>query len=185
MTIPRGARSSSTSPPSTWPRPPPIVPADREIAEAALAASVAGDDVDWRVRLLRARLRTIAGHEDALEGARSTADDAIETFGEDELGWALANAWALRGLVHAARAQHGLVAEDLQRAADNAAAANRPTDETAALRGAAAALLDGPESVAEAEARCRSFLERVVGPLAEHDVRTRPCGPRGSPRRRR
>ena len=147
-------------------------PADREIAEAALAASVAGDDVDWRVRLLRARLRTIAGHEDALEGARSTADDAIETFGEDELGWALANAWALRGLVHAARAQHGLVAEDLQRAADNAAAANRPTDETAALRGAAAALLDGPESVAEAEARCRSFLERVVGPLAEHDVRT-------------
>jgi hypothetical protein len=147
-------------------------PADREIAEAALAASVAGDDVDWRVRLLRARLRTIAGHEDALEGARSTADDAIETFGEDELGWALANAWALRGLVHAARAQHGLVAEDLQRAADNAAAANRPTDETAALRGAAAALLDGPESVAAAEARCRSFLERVVGPLAEHDVRT-------------
>jgi hypothetical protein len=147
-------------------------PADREIAEAALAASVAGDDVDWRVRLLRARLRTIAAHEDALEGARSTADDAIETFGEDELGWALANAWSLRGLVHAARAQHGLVADDLQRAADNAAAANRPTDETAAIRGAAAALLDGPESVAEAEARCRSFLGRVVGPLAEHDVRS-------------
>ena len=146
-------------------------PADREIAEAALAASVAGDDVDWRVRLLRARLRTIAGHEDALEGARATADDAIEAFGEDELGWALANAWALRGLVHAARAQHGLVAEELQRAADNAAAANRPADETASLRGAAAALLDGPESVAEAEARCRSFLDRVVGPLAEHDVR--------------
>ena len=146
-------------------------PADREIAEAALAASVVGGDVDWRVRLLRARLRTIAGHEDALEGARSAADDAIEAFGEDELGWALANAWALRGLVHAARAQHGLVADDLQRAADNAAAANRPVDETTALRGAAAALLDGPESVAEAEARCRSFLERVVGPLAEHDIR--------------
>ncbi|MFL5789866.1 MAG: ATP-binding protein [Actinomycetota bacterium] len=146
-------------------------PADREIAEAALAASVAGDDVDWRVRLLRAKLRTIAGHDDALEGARSTADEAIAAFGEDELGWALANAWALRGLVHAARAQHGLVADDLQRAADNASAAGRASDETAALRGAAAASLDGPVSVAEAEMRCRSFLDRVAGPIAEHDIR--------------
>ncbi len=146
-------------------------PADREIAEAALAASVAGDDVDWRVRLLRAKLRTLAGHDDALEGARASADEAIAAFGEDELGWALANAWALRGLVHAARAQHGLVADDLQRAADNAAAAGRASVETAALRGAAAALLDGPESVAEAEVRCRSFLERVAGPVAEHDIR--------------
>ena len=146
-------------------------PADREIAEAALAASVAGDDIDWRVRLLRAKLRTLAGHEDALEGARASADEAIAAFGEEELGWALANAWALRGLVHAARAQHGLVADDLQRAADNAAAAGRAPDETTALRGAAAALLDGPESVAEAEARCRSFLERVTGPIAEDDIR--------------
>jgi len=145
-------------------------PADREIAEAALAASVAGDDVDWRVRLLRAKLRTLAGHDDALEGARASADEAIAAFGEDDLGWALASAWALRGLVHAARAQHGLVADDLQRAADNAAAAGRASDETTALRGAAAALLDGPESVAEAEARCRSFLERVTGPIAEHDI---------------
>jgi len=146
-------------------------PVDQEIAEAALAASVADDDVDWRVRLLRARLRTIAGHEDALEGARSTADEAIAAFDEDELGWALADAWALRGLVHAARAQHGLVAHDLQRAADNAAAAGRDADVSTVLRGAAAALLDGPESVAEAEARCRSFLERVTGPIAQHDIR--------------
>ena len=146
-------------------------PVDREIAEAALAASVAGDDVDWRVRLLRAKLRTIAGHDDALEGARSMADEAIAAFGEDDLGWALADAWALRGLVHAARAQHGLVADELQRAADNAAAAERPGDVTAALRGAAAALLDGPESVGEAEARCRSFLDRVAGPIADRDIR--------------
>jgi tetratricopeptide (TPR) repeat protein len=146
-------------------------PADREVAEAALAASIAGDDVDWRVRLLRAKLRAIAGHDDALEGARSTADDAIAAFAEDEIGWALANAWALRGLVHAARAQYGLVAEDLNRAADNAASVGRASDETVALRGAAAALLDGPTSVTEAEARCRSFLARVTGPIAEHDIR--------------
>jgi hypothetical protein len=146
-------------------------PMDREIADAALAASAASDDVDWRVRLLRAKLRTLAGHDDALEGARSTADEAIAALGEDELGWALADAWGLRGLVHAARAQHGLVADDLQRAADNAAAAERPADETIALRGAAAALLDGPESVGDAEARTRSFLGRVSGPIAEHDIR--------------
>ncbi len=146
-------------------------PADREIAEAALAASVAGDDVDWRVRLLRARLRTTAGHEDALEGARATADDAIAAFDDDALSWALASAWALRGLVHAARAQNGMVADDLARAADNAAAAGRWREETAALRGAAAALLDGPAGVEDAEARCRGFLGRVRGPLAEHDLR--------------
>src|SRR6476619_5256584 len=146
-------------------------PADREIAEAALAASVVGDDVDWRVRLLRAKLRTIAGHADALEGARSTADEAIAAFGEDDLGWALADAWALRGLVHAARAQHGLVADELQRAADRAAEAARPHHVRADLRGAAAALLVGPESVGEAEARGRSFLDRVVGPIADRDIR--------------
>jgi hypothetical protein len=147
-------------------------PADREIAEAALAASIAGDDVDWRVRLLRARLRTAAGHEDALETARSTADDAIASLPEDERSWALSSAWALRGMVHAARSQNGLVAEDLGLAADNAAGANRTGEETAALRGAATALLDGPLSVAEAEARCTSFLTRVQGPLAQHDVRS-------------
>ena len=147
-------------------------PADREIAEAGLAASVAGDDLDWRVRLLRARLRTTAGHEDALEAARATADEAIAAFGEDEMTWALSSAWALRGQVHAARAQNGLVAEDLLRAADHAAAAGRFREETRALRGAAAALLDGPIGVEEAEARCRSYLDRVRGPLAEHDVRS-------------
>ncbi|MEP6757907.1 MAG: AAA family ATPase [Actinomycetota bacterium] len=146
-------------------------PADREIAEAALAASVAGDDVDWRVRLLRARLRTTAGHEDALEGARATADEAIAAFADDGLTWALSGAWALRGLVHATRAQNGMVADDLLKAADNAAAAHRWHEETAALRGAAAALLDGPVRVEEAEARCASFLPRVRGPLAEHDLR--------------
>ena len=146
-------------------------PADREIAEAALASSVAGDDVDWRVRLLRARLRTTAGHEDALEGARATADEAIAAFAEDDLGWALSCAWALRGLVHMGRAQNGLVADDLTKAADNAASAGRWREETAALRGAAAALLDGPVHVDEAEARCASFLPRVRGPLAEHDIR--------------
>ena len=145
--------------------------ADREIAEAALAASVAGDDVDWRVRLLRARLRTTAGHEDALEGARATADEAIAAFPDDDLGWALSSAWALRGLVHARRAQNGMVADDLIRAADNAAAAQRWREETAALRGAANALLDGPVPVEEAEARCVSFLPRVRGALAEHDIR--------------
>jgi len=145
--------------------------ADREIAEAALAASVVGDDVDWRVRLLRACLRTSAGHDDALEGARATADEAIAAFGEDEMTWALSSAWALRGLVHAARAQNGMVADDLLKAADNAAAAERWREETAALRGAAAALLDGPTPVQEAEVRCTSFLARVRGPLAEHDIR--------------
>jgi hypothetical protein len=147
-------------------------PADREVAEAALAASAAGDDVDWRVRLLRARLRTAAGHEDALEGARSTADEAIAALPDDEPSWALSSAWALRGMVHAARSQNGLVAEDLGVAADNAAAANRRAEETAALRDAAAALLDGPLPVADAEARCTSFLGRVQGPLADHDVRS-------------
>jgi hypothetical protein len=147
-------------------------PADREIAEAALAASVAADDVDWRVRLLRARLRTSAGHEDALEGARTTADEAIAAFGEDEMTWAVSCAWALRGQVHAARAQNGLVADDLLRAADHAAAVGRWREETQALRGAAAALLGGPVGVAEAEARCRGYLERVRGPLAEHDIRS-------------
>ena len=147
-------------------------PADREIAEAALAASVAGDDVDWRVRLLRARLRTLANHDDALEGARATADEAIAAFGEDELGWALSSAWALRGLVHRARSQNGLVVEDLVKAADHAAAADRPNEETAAARGAIAALLDGPVPVAEAAARCASFLSRMHGPLAEHDAQT-------------
>jgi hypothetical protein len=146
-------------------------PADREIAEAALASSVAGDDVDWRVRLLRARLRTTAGHEDALEGARATADEAIAAFAEDDLGWALSCAWALRGLVHMGRAQNGLVADDLAKAADNAASVGRWREETAALRGAAAALLEGPVHVDEAEARCASFLPRVRGPLAEHDIR--------------
>ena len=146
-------------------------PADREIAEAALASSVAGDDVDWRVRLLRARLRTTAGHEDALEGARATADEAIAAFAEEDLGWALSKAWALRGLVHMGRAQNGMVADDLMKAADNAAAAERWREETSALRGAAAALLDGPVPVEEAEARCISFLPRVRGPLAEHDIR--------------
>jgi tetratricopeptide (TPR) repeat protein len=145
--------------------------ADREIAEAALAASVVGDDVDWRVRLLRARLRTTARHEDALEGARATADEAIAVFPEDELSWALSSAWALRGMVHAGRAQNGMVADDLQTAADNAAAVHRWYEETAALRVAADALLDGPVSVDEAEARCASFLDRVRGPLAEHDIR--------------
>lgn len=48
---------------------------------------------------------------------------------------------------------------------------NRPLEETAALRGAAAALLDGPMAVADAETRCLSFLDRLHGPLAEHDVR--------------
>ncbi len=146
-------------------------PADREIAEAALAASVAGDDVDWRVRLLRARLRTTAGHEDALEGARATADEAIAGFDDDEPSWALSCAWALRGLVHAARAQNGMVADDLIRAADHAAGTGRWPEETAALRGAATALLDGPIAVEEAEARCASFLPRVRGRLAEYDVR--------------
>ena len=69
------------------------------------------------------------------------------------------------------RAQNGLVADDLTKAADNAAAAGRWREETAALRGAAAALLDGPVHVDEAEARCASFLPRVRGPLAEHDIR--------------
>ena len=145
-------------------------PADREIAEAALAASVAGDDVDWRVRLLRARLRA-AGEENALEAARAAADEAIATLGEDESTWALASAWALRGAVHAARGLNGLVADELSRAADHAASVGRTADETAALRGAAHALLDGPRSVTEAEMRCTSFLPRVRGPLAEHDVR--------------
>ncbi|HLB39541.1 MAG TPA: AAA family ATPase, partial [Actinomycetota bacterium] len=146
-------------------------PADREIAEAALAASVVGDDVDWRVRLLRARLRTTAGHDDALEGARNAADEAIAAFADDEQSWALSRAWALRGLVHAARAQNGMVADDLIKAADHAAATSHWQEETAALRGAAVALLDGPVAVGEAEARCESFLPRVRGPLAEHDVR--------------
>ena len=69
------------------------------------------------------------------------------------------------------RCQNGLVADDLTKAADNAASAGRWREETAALRGAAAALLDGPVHVDEAEARCASFLPRVRGPLAEHDIR--------------
>jgi tetratricopeptide (TPR) repeat protein len=144
--------------------------ADREIA-AALAASEADDDVQQRVRLLRARVQTLGGQEDALENARAAADDAIAASAEDERSWALSSAWSLRALVHAARAQNGLVAEDLCTAADNAAAANRRLEETAALRGAAAALLDGPVPVGDAEARCVGFLDRVHGPLAEHDVR--------------
>jgi hypothetical protein len=147
-------------------------PADREIAEAALAASVAGDDVDWRVRLLRATLRTTAGHDDALEGARATADEALAAFGEEATTWATSKAWALLGLVHARRAQNGLVADDLLHAADHAGAVGRRREETEALRGAAAALLDGPVAVDEAEARCRAALERVRGPLAEHDLRS-------------
>jgi hypothetical protein len=147
-------------------------PADREIAEAALAASVAGDDVDWRVRLLRATLRTTAGHDDALEGARATADEALAAFGEDATTWATSKIWALLGLVHARRAQNGLVADDLLHAADHAGAVGRRREETDALRGAAAALLDGPVAVEEAEARCRAALERVRGPLAEHDLRS-------------
>jgi hypothetical protein len=64
------------------------------------------------------------------------------------------------------------VADDLLHAADHAGAVGRRREETDALRDAAAALLDGPVAVEEAEARCRAALERVRGPLAEHDLRS-------------
>jgi hypothetical protein len=146
-------------------------PADREIAEAALAASGTDEDVDRRVRLLRARLRTVAAQPDALENARSVADEVINA-GDESSSWALANAWSLLGVVHRQRAQHASVVNDLTRAADHAAAAGRRGEESDALRGAAAALLDGPLPVDDAEGRCTSYLDRVQGPLAEHDVRS-------------
>lgn len=67
-------------------------PADREVAEAALAASGTDDDVDRRVRLLRARLRTLDAQDDALENARAVADEAIAAAPDDERSWALASA---------------------------------------------------------------------------------------------
>ena len=145
--------------------------ADRELEDAATAASDANDDVDHRVKLLRARTRAMSAQDDELENARAAADDAIAASLEGERSWALASAWSLLGLVHARRSQNGLVAEDLREAADNAAEVQLPREETTALRGAAAALLDGPVSVPDAEALCISFQERVRGPLAEHDLR--------------
>ena len=135
--------------------------ADRELEDAATAASDANDDVDHRVKLLRARTRAMSAQDDELENARAAADDAIAASLEGERSWPLASAWSLLGLVHARRSQNGLVAEDLREAADNAAEVQLPREETTALRGAAAALLDGPVSVPDAEALCISFQERV------------------------
>jgi hypothetical protein len=144
--------------------------ADEQLAEAEAATENAGADVHRRIDLLRARLGAIDPHADALETARAVADDVIASGADEGPSWALANAWSLLGLVHARRAQNGSVADDLMRAADAAAAVGRPLEETAALRGAATALLEGPVPIDTAERRCASFLERVHGPLAEHDV---------------
>ena len=182
MTIPR-ARRTPLPRRRTQARPLPDRPADREIAEAALAASVAGDDVDWRVRLLRARLRTTRATRmrskarvrrpttRSRPSVRTSSAGRSRTHGRSAASCTRARPARPRG-----RRPPG--------AADNAAAAAAPRRNGRAPR-RRGALLDGPESVAEAEARCR--LVPIDGSSAHSPSMTSGPSLRSScsPRRRR
>lgn len=137
----------------------------RKDAEAAITEALAtgGSDgaVGWRLRLLRASLRT-AVDADEIDAARATADEAYERCTELGDEWGIARALALRAIVHRARGHARAVLDDLTEAAARSDAAGRPGERDAALRGAAAALLDGPLSVREAIERCGA-LEALRG----------------------
>ena len=129
-------------------------------AEAAITEALAagGSDgaVGWRLRLLRASLRATVD-ADEIDAARATADEAYERCTELGDEWGIARALALRAIVHRARGHAGAVLDDLTEAAERSDAAGRPGERDAALRGAAAALLDGPLSVREAIERCEAL----------------------------
>ena len=133
----------------------------RKEAEAAITEALAtggsGDGaVGWRFRLLRASLRATVD-ADEIDAARATADEAYERCAELGDEWGIARALALRAIVHRARGHAGAVFDDLTEAAKHSDAAGRPDERDAALRGAAAALLDGPLSVREAIERCEAL----------------------------
>ena len=137
----------------------------RKEAEAAITEALAtgGSDgaVGWRLRLLRASLRATLD-ADEIDAARATADEAYARCTELGDEWGIARALALRAIVHRARGHARAVLEDLTEAAERSDAAGRPGERDAALRGAAAALLDGPLSVREAIERCEA-LEALQG----------------------
>ena len=131
----------------------------RREAEAAIADALAatnGDDaVTWRLRVLRATLRAADGEE--IDTARAIADEASTRFTDLGDPWGMARAASLRALVHRARGHAAAEVEDLCAAAEHAAAAGRPAEREVALRGAAAALLEGPLPVPDAIARCEAI----------------------------
>ena len=151
----------------------------RKDAEAAITEALAtggsGDGaVGWRLRLLRASLRA-ADDADEIDAARATADEAYERCAELGDEWGIARALALRAIVHRARGHAGAVLDDLTEAAERSDAAGRPDERDAALRGAAAALLEGPLSVREAIERCETLQALRgagdVGRTTEQDLR--------------
>jgi tetratricopeptide (TPR) repeat protein len=135
--------------------------AESAITEAVAAGS-SGGAIEWQLRVLRASLRVGADPE-ALDAARAVADEAYDRFLELEDDWGLARALELRAAVHGARGHAAAVAEDLIEAAVHARAAGRPTEHANALRGAAAALLNGPVAVHDAIAACDRLREEAAG----------------------
>jgi tetratricopeptide (TPR) repeat protein len=133
------------------------------LADAASSArNVGARGVEWRARVLSARLALRAGFGlDALERAHSTVDRAIEAFDEvgDEQGlsWAL----SLRGAVYLRWGNLARCAQAAERAAEHAGNAGLVGEELEGLRDLAWATLNGPLPVADAIARCESIRERV------------------------
>jgi hypothetical protein len=147
----------------------------RKDAEAAITEGLAltggGEEpVGWRLRLLRASLRT--ADADGIDAARATADEAYERCGALGDDWGTARALVLRAAVHRARGHAAAVVDDLTEVARHANAAGRQAERDAALRGAAAGLLDGPFAAHAAVERCETLLaSEDLGLTTELDLR--------------
>jgi len=136
--------------------------AESTIAVATAAAGTSGGTIEWQLRVLRASLRANVD-PDSVDAARAVADEAYDRFLELQDDWGLARALELRASVHAARGHAAAVVEDLTEAAAHARAAGRPTEHAIALRGVAAALLNGPVAVDDAIGACERLREEAVG----------------------
>jgi tetratricopeptide (TPR) repeat protein len=147
----------------------------RKDAESAITEGLAltggsEEAVGWRLRVLRAELRT--DDADEIDAARAIADEAYGRCRELGDDWGVARALALRATVRRARGHAAAVVEDLTEAAERAGAAGRPAERASALRGAAGALLDGPFAVEDAIARCEALLAGgELGRTTEQDLR--------------
>ncbi|MEX0990275.1 MAG: AAA family ATPase [Actinomycetota bacterium] len=137
--------------------------ADALLTETAHAARAAGERaVEWRAKILRARLAAAGGQDHrALENARRRADRSVVVFRDLGDDWGLAWAWSLSAYVSLCRGHASAYAAAAGRAAEAARRAGRKREEAAALRDLARALGEGPAPLDEVAARLASIVDRV------------------------
>ncbi len=137
--------------------------ADALLTETAHAARSAGQRaVEWRAKILRARLAARAGSEHhVLESARRRSDRSVAVFRDLQDDWGLSWAWGLASYVSRCRGHASADAVASQRSADAARRAGRAREEVDALRELARALGDGPIPLDDVAARLAGIVDRV------------------------